>query len=114
MLESFSGHYHSHRHAVRSLAVLDAVVALARVAKSQGYCRPKLSARGSGGARLKIVQGRHPVVSQLKMGDNQYVANDTSMEVSAFLRFGIVVLVVVGINTLIVNLSLMTLCSPAV
>lgn len=85
VLESFSGHYHCHRHAVRSLAVLDALVALARVAKSQGYCRPVLSARGSGGARLKIVQGRHPVVSQLKMGDKQYVANDTNMEVCLYL-----------------------------
>lgn len=82
VLESFSGHYHRHRQAVRSLAVLDAVVALAGVAKSQGYCRPKLSAKGSSGAKLKIVQGRHPVVSQIKMGDQQYVANDTSMEVS--------------------------------
>ncbi|MPC38710.1 DNA mismatch repair protein Msh3 [Portunus trituberculatus] len=81
VLESFSGHYHRHRQAVRSLAVLDAVSALAGVAKSQGYCRPKLSAKGSGGAKLKIVQGRHPVVSQIKMGDQQYVANDTNMEV---------------------------------
>ncbi|KAK8376623.1 hypothetical protein O3P69_009914 [Scylla paramamosain] len=81
VLESFSGHYHRHRQAVRSLAVLDAVAALAGVAKSQGYCRPKLSAKGNGGAKLKIVQGRHPVVSQIKMGDQQYVANDTNMEV---------------------------------
>lgn len=85
MLESFSGHYHCHRHAVRSLAVLDALVALASVAKSQGYCRPKLSAKGTGGARLKIEQGWHPVVSQMKMGDKQYVANDTNMEASVFL-----------------------------
>ena len=82
VLESFSGHYHRHRQAVRSLAALDAVSALAGVAKSQGYCRPKLSARGNGGAKLKIVQGRHPVVSQIKMGDQQYVANDTNLEVS--------------------------------
>ena len=62
-------------------------MALAGVAKSQGYCCPKLSGRGSGGAKLNIVQGRHPVVSQMKMGDQQYVANDTSMEVRGSVMF---------------------------
>lgn len=82
VLESFSSHYHQHRQAVKSLAILDALISLSSVAKAQGYCRPTLSAKGSGGARLKIVQGRHPVVSQLQAGDDQYVANDTNMEVS--------------------------------
>lgn len=87
VLESFSSHYHRHRQAVRSLATLDALVALSSVAKSQGYCRPSLSAKGNGGARLKIVQGRHPVVSQIQSGDDQYVANDTNMEVSGCVWF---------------------------
>lgn len=81
VLESFSSHYHRHRQAVRSLATLDALVSLAAVAKAQGYCRPTLSEKGSGGAMLKIVQGRHPVVCQIQTGDEQYVANDTNMEV---------------------------------
>ncbi|KAG0721273.1 DNA mismatch repair protein Msh3 [Chionoecetes opilio] len=82
VLADFSGHYHRHRQAVRSLAALDVLVGLAGIARTQGFCRPKLSAKGDGGAKLKIVQGRHPVVSQIQMQDKQYVANDTNMEVA--------------------------------
>nr|XP_045583602.1 DNA mismatch repair protein Msh3-like [Procambarus clarkii]XP_045583603.1 DNA mismatch repair protein Msh3-like [Procambarus clarkii]XP_045583604.1 DNA mismatch repair protein Msh3-like [Procambarus clarkii]XP_045583605.1 DNA mismatch repair protein Msh3-like [Procambarus clarkii]XP_045583606.1 DNA mismatch repair protein Msh3-like [Procambarus clarkii] len=81
VLDSFSSHYQLHRQAVRSLATLDALTSLANVAKAQGYCRPKLYARESGKGMLKITEGRHPIVSQLKLGDDQYVANDTNLKV---------------------------------
>lgn len=80
-MDSFSSHYQLHRQAVRSLATLDALTSLANVAKAQGYCRPKLYARESGKGMLKITEGRHPIVSQLKLGDDQYVANDTNLKV---------------------------------
>lgn len=79
MLQAFSQHYHHHRQAVRSLAALDALIALACVAKAHGYIRPKLLVGEKG--VLRIVQGRHPIVSQLKHGDEQYVANDTDLKV---------------------------------
>lgn len=81
VLELFSSQYQRHRQAVKCLATLDALTSLANVAKSQGYCRPKLHAIESGKRILKIIEGRHPIVSQLKMGDEQYVANDTHLKV---------------------------------
>lgn len=81
VLESFSNHYQQHRQAVRCLASLDALISLANVAKAQGYCRPQIFESKSGKGMLKILQGRHPIVSQLKLADEQYVANDTHLEV---------------------------------
>ncbi|KAK4302835.1 hypothetical protein Pmani_025093 [Petrolisthes manimaculis] len=79
VLQAFSEHYHRHRQAVRSLAALDALIALACVAKAHGYCRPRMLVGEKG--VLRIVQGRHPIVSQLKHGDEQYVANNTDLKV---------------------------------
>lgn len=80
VLDSFSNHYQRHRQAVRCLAELDALCSLASVAKSQGYCRPVIHDNEEKGF-LKITGGRHPIVSQLKHGDEQYVANDTNLQV---------------------------------
>ncbi|XP_063604742.1 DNA mismatch repair protein Msh3-like [Penaeus indicus] len=79
VLDSFSNHYQRHRQAVRCLAELDALCSLASVAKAQGYCRPVLHDNEEKGF-LKITGGRHPIVSQLKHGDEQYVANDTNLQ----------------------------------
>ncbi|KAG7154788.1 DNA mismatch repair protein Msh3-like [Homarus americanus] len=67
VLESFSSHYQRHRRAVRCLAALDALISLANVAKAQAYCRPKVFSSESNGGKLKIVEGRHPVVEDQRV-----------------------------------------------
>lgn len=79
VLEDFSSHYQQHRSAVRCLANLDALLSLAKVAKTQGYGRPKVL---EDGGKLEIIGGEHPIVRQLMGQDTQYVANDTNMETS--------------------------------
>ena len=94
VLDSFAGHYQRHRQAVRSLAALDVIGALAFVAKAHGFCRPKIHANFDGeGGSLRIVGGRHPVISQLKYGDEQYVANDTDLKV------GFLLIVFIGLSS---------------
>ncbi|XP_076055515.1 DNA mismatch repair protein Msh3-like [Oratosquilla oratoria] len=79
LLDEFSKSYQEHRQAVLCLATLDALNSLACIAQSHGYCRPVVEEEGG---ILQITGGKHPVVSQLKTGDEQFVANDTNMEVS--------------------------------
>jgi DNA mismatch repair protein MutS len=58
------------------LGMLDALLSFAKVASSNGYCRPKISTTET----LEIKEGRHPVIEkQLPVGEN-YVPNDIYLD----------------------------------
>ena len=57
------------------LKTLDALLALARVARENNYVCPTLNEEG----RLAIVEGRHPVVERT-LSDQSFVPNDTGMD----------------------------------
>ena len=60
----------------RVLGTLDALLSFAKVALSNGYCRPKISDTET----LEIKDGRHPVIEkQLPVGEN-YVPNDIYLD----------------------------------
>ncbi|XP_071506743.1 DNA mismatch repair protein Msh3-like [Diadema antillarum] len=77
-LESFGEKYFSYRKAVQHLASFDCLLSLAAVSKQEGYCRPHVR---DGPVKVEIKGGRHPVVSALKAEGEQYVPNDTSINV---------------------------------
>ncbi len=54
---------------------LDALLSLARVARENGYVRPRLNEEG----RLSVIDGRHPVVERT-LSDTSFVPNDTQMD----------------------------------
>ncbi len=66
------------RVAADSVATLDAIAALAEVARSDGWVRPLVDE----GSALKIRNGRHPVIEPLltARGDGEFVPNDTSLD----------------------------------
>ncbi len=57
------------------IAVLDALAALAEVADRNNYVRPDVS----GDDRLEIVEGRHPVIEQMRL-DEPFIPNDTRLD----------------------------------
>ena len=59
-----------------SLAVLDTLLSFAVVTKNNRYCRPLVSNKIR---KIKIEDGRHPVIETLISGGN-YVPNDTSLD----------------------------------
>ena len=59
----------------RALATVDVVNALARLALSRRYVRPRMSENGS----LEIVGGRHPVVEQM-LPEGDFVPNDIKLD----------------------------------
>jgi DNA mismatch repair protein MutS len=70
-------------HAVRikataaAVAELDVTLALAEVAASNRYTRPRFSAAGSSGGGMNVVAARHPVIEKLAEKDAQrFIAND--------------------------------------
>ena len=58
----------------RMIAMLDCFIGLAQVASDNDYCRPKMSKSG----KLKIVDGRHPVVER-SMKD-AFIPNSTELD----------------------------------
>ncbi len=58
-----------------SLADLDVLIALAKVAREKGYVRPNVLDYGS---KLNIVDGRHPVVEELSK--QRFISNDTVLD----------------------------------
>ena len=66
------------RAAAEAVAELDALAALAEVARRDGWTRPEVAAD----ERLEIVAGRHPVVEALlrAQGGEEYVANDAHLD----------------------------------
>jgi DNA mismatch repair protein MutS len=63
------------RRTAHALAVLDALAALAESASEHGYVRPTVD----GSSRLRILEGRHPVVERLLQGE-RFVPNDCLMD----------------------------------
>ncbi|WP_425419947.1 DNA mismatch repair protein MutS [Oricola indica] len=65
------------RGAALALSVIDVSVALARLAETEGYCRPKID----DSRNFAVVAGRHPVVEQAlrKQAANPFVANDCDL-----------------------------------
>ncbi|MFD2201644.1 DNA mismatch repair protein MutS [Shivajiella indica] len=60
----------------RILATVDCLLSFSRVAKSNNYCKPKVSDTDS----LEIKDGRHPVIErQLPLGE-EYVPNDVYLD----------------------------------
>jgi DNA mismatch repair protein MutS len=66
------------RKTALSLATLDALAAFAEAAASFGYRRPKVD----DSLRLRIVEGRHPVVERL-LDKERFVPNDCLMDVES-------------------------------
>ncbi|GAB4360336.1 MAG: DNA mismatch repair protein MutS [Oricola sp.] len=65
------------RNAAHALAVIDVSIGFARLAESEGYCRPKVDDSRT----FAIVAGRHPVVEQAlrRQAANPFVANDCDL-----------------------------------
>lgn len=59
----------------RAIAVVDSLQSLSAVAISQGYVRPSMHE----GKSLKIIDGRHPVIETLALGE-KFVPNDTYLD----------------------------------
>lgn len=58
------------------LAQLDVLASFAKDAEQNNYCKPELSANSH---RIKIINGRHPVVEQV-MSQGTYIPNDVRMD----------------------------------
>jgi len=58
----------------QALGVLDVCAGLAELARTYGYCRPRLR----DDTALKILDGRHPVLDQ-KISEERFVPNDVEM-----------------------------------
>jgi DNA mismatch repair protein MutS len=61
--------------AASAIATLDVIAAFAETARLFGYCRPGLTE----GARLEIVDGRHPVLDQ-SLVEEKFVPNDVELD----------------------------------
>ena len=60
------------------IAELDCFLSLAQAAEAHGYIRPKIDT----GTGLKIIAGRHPVVEQNLGHGEDFIANDTLLDVN--------------------------------
>jgi DNA mismatch repair protein MutS len=63
------------RRTAAAVATLDVLAALAEAAAQGGYVRPRVEESG----RLRIVEGRHPVVERLLAGE-RFVPNDAHLD----------------------------------
>jgi DNA mismatch repair protein MutS len=61
------------RRTADAVAALDVLASFAQVARKRDYCRPRLT----GGDRIRIRAGRHPVMERLL--DEQFVPNDVEL-----------------------------------
>ena len=74
LLDALAPHIAELKLTAQAVAGLDALAALTERAETQGYVMPELTS----GARLEIVNGRHPVVeAQVE----RFIANDTRFDV---------------------------------
>jgi DNA mismatch repair protein MutS len=64
-------HLSQMQESARSIAAIDALAALAEIARLFGYCRPAISNE----RRIQIRDGRHPVLDQ-KLTEEKFVPND--------------------------------------
>ena len=58
-----------------TIAVLDALAALAEIAERNLYVKPEVN----DGERIEITEGRHPVIEQMKL-DEPFIPNDTRLD----------------------------------
>lgn len=58
-----------------AIATIDLLASLALVARDRGYCRPEVD----DGDVVEIVEGRHPVVEAMNLGE-RFVPNDTLLD----------------------------------
>lgn len=58
-----------------TIAVLDALAALAEIAERNLYVKPEVN----DGERIEIQEGRHPVIEQMKL-DEPFIPNDTRLD----------------------------------
>ena len=70
-------HYYSLRSCIHSLATLDCLMSLAKVAQRAGYVRPTLLPSDAPQA-ITIDDGRHPIIEQL-LQDEPFVPNSTAL-----------------------------------
>ncbi len=79
LFEELRGHVSSNAEALQAnaqvLAELDSLAAAAELARDRKYNRPRLH----GGDRLRIVQGRHPVIENLLPPGESFVTNDLEL-----------------------------------
>ncbi len=78
LVQAVGAHTRALFESAHRVARLDVAAALAEVAARQNYARPAFNDEN----RLRIVDGRHPVIEQL-MADTPYVANDTQLDADA-------------------------------
>ncbi|XP_073243311.1 DNA mismatch repair protein Msh3-like isoform X3 [Porites lutea] len=78
-LALFSEGCSRYRRAVHCIATLDCLFSLAAVAKQPGFVRPFVRDCES---HIYIKQGRHPVIDNLLPENEQFVPNDTDMNVN--------------------------------
>lgn len=72
-----AGHAQRIRHSASAVAELDLNLALAQVAASNRYTRPRFSP----GSEMKILAGRHPVIEKLMNEDaGRFIANDLYLD----------------------------------
>ncbi|KAK6179331.1 hypothetical protein SNE40_011718 [Patella caerulea] len=76
-LEQFATDFVRYRKAIQYLATLDCLLSLATIAKQDGYCRPKFVKDCE---CIEIEEGRHPVITSLLTGQQQYVPNNTHLK----------------------------------
>jgi DNA mismatch repair protein MSH3 len=75
LLSEIALQYQSFRDCIQSLALLDCLLSLAKVAEQPGYCKPKFTT--SPEASICITQGRHPMVEGIL--DSAFVPNDVDL-----------------------------------
>lgn len=76
IFEQFDRHHSLWDSAIRCLATLDVLTALAAFASDQAMCRPQVvPPSASVKPQLRLVQGRHPVHSQLFV-NGEFIPND--------------------------------------
>ncbi|KAK7863767.1 hypothetical protein R5R35_009574 [Gryllus longicercus] len=73
-IDCFNVFYADHKKAVKNIAILDALIALSQLARSDGYCRPELV---DDDIVINIQRGKHPIVSKFV---NDFVPNNTYLE----------------------------------
>ncbi|XP_059172310.1 DNA mismatch repair protein Msh3-like isoform X2 [Physella acuta] len=76
-LHEFASSLNMYKEAVKRLAILDCLNALANNVTKPSYCKPKFS---TAPLEVDICQGRHPVIESVCQG--QFVPNNTFMSVS--------------------------------
>lgn len=75
LLSEIALQYQAFRDCIQSLALLDCLVSLAKVAEQPGYCKPTFSA--SPEPQITITRGRHPMVENLMQ--EPFVPNDVDL-----------------------------------